>query len=478
MRFSSFIGEKMKFAIYGAGVDGKIVYEFMKNAIYCFAIDGDSQKWGKTFAGKQIVSLEIGVKELESQDCWVVVSSINYEQDMVFQLNKLRFYRYITRSEIIQYLLYRTIPENLGRRTAESVSIFFEWIAQNYKDMIQDKTSTVEFYLVDSFEISHYIPLYKELLNNGIKARIVAEHPMINTTGDWFDYEKAIDILSKESIQYCDISNPNTKIAITTQYANTLNHYRVAKRIQLSYGTALMKKAAFMFFDGVAESFDCLFVHGRIQKDILSKIGVRTEIVDFSYPRYLGVHCSKVEIFERKKIETDKPIIVYLPTWDEYSSISDLVPQFEKLKSVFYLVVKPHHCTLHLGEKKDDKELLYKCFDCILTDTDLHDAVSIADIVVCDAKSAAVSEAVFINNNIKLLMVYKNCSEDDFWYDFRTFSERITTEEDFAEHIYRIAKNDKYVNIRKKEISDFYSSDIKAGLNRAINKICSMLNNG
>ena len=47
----------------------------------------------------------------------------------------------------------------------------------------QDKQSEVEFYLVDAFEIYHYLPLYKDCLKLGIKAKIVAEPNFINSVG-------------------------------------------------------------------------------------------------------------------------------------------------------------------------------------------------------------------------------------------------------------------------------------------------------
>ena len=50
-----------------------------------------------------------------------------------------------------------------------------------------DKSSTVEFYLVDAFEIFHFIPLYDLLRSSGIKAVFIAEPPYTNVAGSWFD---------------------------------------------------------------------------------------------------------------------------------------------------------------------------------------------------------------------------------------------------------------------------------------------------
>lgn len=60
---------------------------------------------------------------------------------------------------------------------------------------------TVEFYLVDSFEIEHFIPFYDAFRARGINAYFVAEPERIHVVGDYFDYDKAVGILD-EKISY------------------------------------------------------------------------------------------------------------------------------------------------------------------------------------------------------------------------------------------------------------------------------------
>ena len=62
---------------------------------------------------------------------------------------------------------------------------------------LRNATSEVEFYLIDAFEIFHYLPVYQELVRRGVKATFVAEPCSINTSGNWFDYNTAVKKLEK-----------------------------------------------------------------------------------------------------------------------------------------------------------------------------------------------------------------------------------------------------------------------------------------
>ena len=464
----------MKFVIFGTGTDGLIVCDFIGKDNIAFAIDSNENKQGGFFLDKEIYPPESCVDLLEGQSVCVIVSSVKYEDEMVKRLRDNHILNYITRKEIESYFVEKKITLK-DDRNKQFVFSVLEHIENNHNDLRQDMESYVEFYLVDSFEISHYLPIYRQLISKGIKARIIAEPRIINTGGEWFDYEKAISILKKSEIDYRDIANPMAKVAITTQYSKILNHYRDAKKIQLSYGVALLKSAAFLFFDGVAESFDYVFIHGRIQKEILEGMGAKTEIVDVSYPRYEGVSADKSEILYRNGIVTDKPIMVYLPTWDEYGSIRELAEQFEGLKSEFCLVTKPHHCTMHLPEKEAEKNYLYKIFDYVLEEMDLYDVAKIADLAICDAKSAAVSEIVYLNPKVKLLLIYKNCNSDDFWYDFSTFAAGMSVEDCLSEHVHELVLGDDHIEQRQQEIGRFFTKSVQSGTKRASDAIIKII---
>lgn len=72
----------------------------------------------------------------------------------------------------------------------------------------KDVKSEVEFYLVDAFEIYHYLPIYYELIKRGVNTKIISEPCSINIGGSYFDYNTAIKILEENNIDYSTECNP------------------------------------------------------------------------------------------------------------------------------------------------------------------------------------------------------------------------------------------------------------------------------
>ena len=177
--------------------------------------------------------------------------------------------------------------------------------------IIQDKNSEIEFYLINSFEIYHYLPIYNELLRQGIKAKIVAEPCKINTSKTWFDYKTAIKILRENNIDYCTKANPNAKIAITTQRAELLSKYK-NKKINLSYGFGWTKNYFINSIDSI-KGFDYKFVHGEIQEKILNDYKTNSIVKIFGYPKYndfLKNIPSKESVLNELDVKTNKPNVL------------------------------------------------------------------------------------------------------------------------------------------------------------------------
>lgn len=461
---------KEKFVIYGAGEDGECIYSFLGEDKILYFIDGNVQKQGKEFCGKTIYSLQEGMQPIKETEVWIIVASDKYEDEITETLRENGLFRYVTRKEIGFFFSKGSITVNDGRNLKE-VHSCLEHIYRGDNSLFQDSKSDVEFYLVDSFEIKHYLPLYNRLIEVGIKARIVSEPSVINTAGSWFDYYNAIDELKSNSVSYSDIANPNASVVITTQYPDVLTHYNNATKILFPYGVFLMKKSAFTFFKGVADSFDCIFTHGDLQIKILRELGYQTDAVSISYPKYLGGSVDRDSVLKKFNINTNKPILAYLPTWDEYGSIIEAGKELDKLRDDFYVVVKPHHCTLHLSSKAKEREMLYKCCDKVLEKADLLEMASIADLALCDAKTGAVSEIVFLNSSIKMVLIYKNCSVEDFFVDYNVLFKGVTSIDDLADAISLTMKDDVYIESRKEWISEAFSQNIEEGIERGVSKI-------
>ena len=57
------------------------------------------------------------------------------------------------------------------------------------RDYIYDLYVTVEFYIIDSFEIYHFLPLYRLLREKGVYAIFVLEDEEVEMHQKWVDYK-------------------------------------------------------------------------------------------------------------------------------------------------------------------------------------------------------------------------------------------------------------------------------------------------
>ena len=309
----------------------------------------------------------------------------------------------------------------------------------------QDKKSVVEFYLVDAFEIYHFLPIYKELVQRGIKTRIVAEPRSINIGGTWFDYNTAVKILKENHIDFCTKCNPDAQIAITTQRVNLLSKYK-NKKINFSYGFGFTKNYFINSKESV-EGFDIKFVHGNYQQNLINGYGLPVKVIKFGYPKYQDFFHNlpdRKTLLNELNINTNKKIIVYFPTWDEDSSIQRFADKINKLRDKYFVITKPHHCTFRLPEKKQDLEKLYEISDMVLDGNyDFAHASLLGEIALCDAKSGASCEVPYLNRNIKVLLLNPHKNDDRYIPETNEYFTVVSNPTELAKNI-EILENNKY----------------------------------
>ncbi|MBR1633776.1 MAG: CDP-glycerol glycerophosphotransferase family protein [Lachnospiraceae bacterium] len=310
-----------------------------------------------------------------------------------------------------------------------------------------NKNSEVEFYLVDAFEIEHFFPFYKQLRKMGIDAAFVAEPCDINTAGKWFDYDAAVSILKDKGIKYYDRANRNAKVAVTTQFGRNLKKYKKAcKRIQLSYGEHVMPMNAFQLDKKVAGEFDYIFVMGEIKKKRLETAGIYGKAVVISYPKHLDFFLQKwktEDIRRELNIQTDRPILMYYPTWGDYSSIPIFGREIGKLKDKFYIISKPHHCTFRLLSEKNNMDILYEISDRVLDGNyDFAKSTLLGDIAISDATSGASAEVAFLNPQIKLLLLGNESMLEAYKDDILGFAAFVSQKRELVKMVNAVMRED------------------------------------
>lgn len=283
----------------------------------------------------------------------------------------------------------------------------------NYPNQTKEKKCSditeydVEFYLIDAFEIFQFQYLYHKLLENGIRAGFVAEPNNINMSKDWFDFDTAMTILEEKEYHYSILCNPNVQYAITTQTCEILDKYNNTK-IRYSYGNNMNRKAM-SNSEKVVWGFDYSLVAGSWRKNVLSKYITTQKIICMGYPKYIDYFKYGIDrdiVIKELGINTEKEILVYLPTWGEWSSIECFSEKIELLKKDYFVITKPHHCTARLDSEKNNLRLIKKCSNIVLDGNyDFAKVITIGDVFICDALSGSATETVYLKQDAKVLFV-------------------------------------------------------------------------
>ncbi len=202
--------------------------------------------------------------------------------------------------------------------------------------------------------------------------------------------------------------------------------------------------------------------------------------------KYIDFHsCSK---------ENKKPILLYLPTYGDSSSITEeLVPVFEKLKNDYYIITKKHHGTAALKKEKERIDILNQISDEVCDHTaSLKELFEKANVVLSD-NSGAVFEALYNKIPVALFSNDLNMNKygkfDTFQYKYAkqgffpysndakgiedAINKAITKEviekqKSLSDEIYYRAKNPS------KEFADFIEEIIKDKGDSAYKKIHDM----
>ena len=305
---------------------------------------------------------------------------------------------------------------SLKRRLVFLYNIFFICYAK-LKNLFFP--SIVDFYLIDSMEISHFLPLYLRLNQCNIKSVFIVEPTSYNVSKDWFDYDKAIKTLKSLHLDYRFIYNKNAQFAITTQFSDILQKYKKAKKISYAYGLGFTRDY-FNLSPRTTIGFDYRFVHGQFMQEVQSKYFDVNKIKIMGYPRYYN---EKIQSRDKLKqdlgIKTPKPIVVYFPTWDKDCCAKLFGQAIRLLKENYFIVTKFHHCLERLPELEEERQSIRNFSDLILpSDYPLSWSASLAEYAIIDAKSGASTEVPYINTHVHLvLLTLRKNIKNDFYYD-------------------------------------------------------------
>lgn len=130
---------------------------------------------------------------------------------------------------------------------------------------------------------------------------------------------------------------------------------------------------------------DWLHSSSDIYFDYILCYGKRDAQFSEPFAKVLEVGAIKFYKMKKKKLK-DKPTVLYLPTYGEYSSIESLYKPLEKLQSKYNIIVKLHHGTTFLEPNRVE---LFKNFDKVYDHKiSMKKLFSEVDMVISDSSGA------------------------------------------------------------------------------------------
>ncbi len=263
----------------------------------------------------------------------------------------------------------------------------------------------VEFYLSDAMEALHFGPIAHELIAMGVDAAFVSNRSEAhNAAAGWYNPDIAEELLAKLRLPCVPAADPGADIALTTGATRILRDYRKL-RARLNYGVSLVwyyiPRARRSHFAG----FDLYLLHGEFDLAIFRKYVDTERVRMMGYPRYDAWFNNRPEratIRAKYNLEGEKPSLLYLPTWQHRSSIDRFADSIFMLSQDFEVLVKPHHCTYRM-----EKDRMQKLRNGPVTLLDRYmppeDAFALADMVISDLDSGALTDAILLNKKLVAL---------------------------------------------------------------------------
>jgi hypothetical protein len=261
----------------------------------------------------------------------------------------------------------------------------------------------IEFFLTTALEISHFASIARALIEKGVDATFISPQPYPKARYyGWDDADRTQILLNSMRLPWTKEPNFDADAVITIQTMPWVKHYKGLK-IRASYGVGLVAPIRQQELD--SPPFDYHFVNGpfgqRVQfsQHTLPSPDLPPERVKvIGYPRF----DDWFHVFEWRKPDATKPILLWLPTWGESSSVDRYADAIEKLADKYDIWVKPHHGMVHWERSRMTR--LAQMPARLIDYTDPPEpSFAAASIVLADLASGALAEAMFLRKAIVAL---------------------------------------------------------------------------
>lgn len=195
--------------------------------------------------------------------------------------------------------------------------------------------------------------------------------------------------------------NGHFDILITQTVFEQIHLFDKTKIVMLQYGYA---KEPHNY--GTWRAFaDLNLVYGEYAR---KKIAYFSPTVITGCPRYDQWFDEEFHQRAKEKYEhllnKSKKTILYAPSWGELCSFKYYIDELYQLRKEYNILVKLHHNTLLLSNKKNNYQQIYPEINFFYQNEDILSLISVSNIVLSDY-SGAVFDAMFCHKKIGLLSI-------------------------------------------------------------------------
>jgi len=196
--------------------------------------------------------------------------------------------------------------------------------------------------------------------------------------------------------------------------------------------------------------FDEFLVYGSYDAKILSFYGPTVKIGN---PKFDDWFNGNVEPYP---VEPNKKTILYLPTYDELSTLSWVLPVLSKMAENFNVILKTHH-----GTNASELKKVFSRVEILGGDVDILPLLASADVVVSDY-SGAIFDAILAEKPLVLADIpgaetFQSTAPSSLEHVVRNYALHTSDQALLRDYIVQALEEDPYLEKRKEVAQEWFA---------------------
>lgn len=196
--------------------------------------------------------------------------------------------------------------------------------------------------------------------------------------------------------------------------------------------------------------FDEFLVYGNYDANILSFYGPTVKIGN---PKFDDWFNSNVEPYP---VEPNKKTILYLPTYDDLSTLSWVLPVLSKMAENFNVILKTHH-----GTNASELKKVFSRVEILGGDVDILPLLASADVVVSDY-SGAIFDAILAEKPLVLADIpgaetFPSTTPSSLEHVVRNYALHTSDQALLRDYIVQALEEDPYLEKRQEVAQEWFA---------------------